>query len=161
MSILTDLRLIKTVPKDFTAEEEQAFEEERSRRASRRGSSLIPEEFMDSFSPRRSNSVDRLSRRASSPGQSPPPMPFHRRTGSTSTPPTAGSPMHSTVGSPAPTSTSLSFNLPRTDTRGRSSMHSGRSQQVTGGVTSGQLSPVRESGLSREPTMVRQPEGER
>jgi hypothetical protein len=188
-------KLNPVVPKDFTIEEEEAFEEERSRRLSRRGSSLLPDGFTDQFrqdsfgrspsrhsnspqqsrsqsfqqtfgSPaRRNSSIDRSGlqlstsgtgngRRGSSPGpgMSPLPSPYHRRAGSMSSPQQSG-----------PTPSSLSFNLPKPEGRSRSPLASmrqlsgdGREGTVaSGGAGSGgQLSPVKESGFSRETTMV-------
>ncbi|RSH85304.1 low affinity potassium transporter [Saitozyma podzolica] len=143
------------LPKDFTAQEEQAFEEERSRRLSRRGSGLIPEDYRESFR-RGSASGVSASRRDSSPfeGQSPVLSPTHRPSTSTSAShqhsqqsqyPSQHQHQHQQTYPTSPTA--LSFALPRTSTE--EMRERGRSGTVG---RSGTLSPVQESGMSRAPT---------
>lgn len=132
------------LPKDFTAAEEQAFEETRSRRLSRRGSMGVSEEFMASL---RRGSMSNMSgpvRRDSTPE----PTPRSERRGS-SPPGTLRSSLtgsqYATPGSPTTsTSGTLQFSLPRTssDARTRSPI----------AMRGGTLTPVKESSMSRANT---------
>ena len=197
------------VPRDFTAEEEREFEETRSRRASRRGSSFYESSMLDPVtatgglypvpsrtysrtgapftSPRRTSFIDPSSpssghnnKNSSSPPTAGPRAAsgdavldghaaymqhLHQQTGGGIISPIIGSPLNpmhirtqsssagadggnsSLQGSPA----QLSFALPRTSTVGsRPSVQSGGHGF---GMGSGALSPVKESALSRAPTL--------
>ncbi|KAK4685671.1 Trk/Ktr/HKT type cation transporter, partial [Tremellales sp. Uapishka_1] len=118
------------VPKDFTAAEEQELEAEISRRLSR-GGSVLPDDLLQS--PRRGSSGSVLSGRAhpsTSPRQ-------HRRD------------LSGNVDVP-----SLQFELPN-PTPERTSGEKPRSPKAS---TSGVLTPVRESTMSRNPTMSEETE---
>ena len=144
------------LPKDFTAAEEEAFEEERSRRLSRRNSSL-----QDDILAFRRNSG--TTPQAQSQFQTYPP-PSQPRQGSISssvveTPP---SNKHTRQGSfgggqgVQGSPTTLTFSLPTTASRSSLEKQQQRNPvtQTTlrGGVGGGALSPVMETGLSRDPT---------
>lgn len=153
--------LAETYPEVFRRD---SLGQQTSRRGSQSPQNTI---FNPLVSPgRRGSSIDRSGlaspRRTSSPGPGPGmgsgQPPIHRRTNSMSSPPL-------TAGNYAGGTTSLSFDLPQAPGRGRSPVQTTR---ITGGgsggaggggggsgnLASGQLSPVKESGLSREPTMV-------
>ncbi|ORY31209.1 cation transport protein-domain-containing protein [Naematelia encephala] len=152
------------LPRDFTAQEEEEFEEERSRRMSRRESAIISEDAINSF--RRGSGT--ISQSQPPPEHSPtaaPPLPLsHRRDSlpaSTSQPlrrevspgsspspgPKRSNSLSATPGSPA----QLSFALSRASgERQRSPVaFKGASSSGTGGLT-----PVRENTMSRAQTKV-------
>ena len=124
------------LPKDFTATEEAALEETRSRRYSRRGSTGVPEEFLASLR-RESMSMNN---------------PYTGRRESDERPPSTGRRGSSPLGTgrsrsdsnnPSSPST-IQFALPRTSTDQRN-----RSPVARKG---GALTPVKESSMSRANT---------
>lgn len=126
------------LPKDFTAEEEAALEETRSRRMSRRGSTGVPDEFLASL---RRGSMSNMSQYTSRPEMPVDPIsgqPLRR----TSTPP--GTIRTRTGSNPPPSPSSLQFALGRSSSEQRS-----RSPVAMKG---GSLTPVQESAMSRANT---------
>jgi hypothetical protein len=164
MVIVDDLQIDRAVmlPRDFTEEEEEAFEDTRSRRLSRRESSIIPDDMPMNFR-RGSTSGASVFLRDPSPGATPvtgisnpafrrdsSPGTTHYRSGSNNS--GGGGGQAQTPNSPG----GLQFSLPRGSLereRDREKKNdSQRSPVALKGVGSGALSPVKESSMSRANT---------
>ena len=141
------------LPKDFTVEEEQALEETRSRRYSRRGSIGVSDEFlaglrrdsMSNYSGRRDSSLsDPIARDTYI-------QPTQTATRRGSSPQgTMRSKSSNPTTSPNP-SASLSFSIPRTSTE-RSDPRTDPRTRSPVAMRGGNLTPVAESAMSRANT---------
>nr|XP_019014907.1 potassium ion transporter [Kwoniella pini CBS 10737]OCF53688.1 potassium ion transporter [Kwoniella pini CBS 10737] len=162
------------LPKDFTAAEETAFEEERSRRASRRGSMFEG----DLFSTRRAsfNTLSGMAGRDLSPTHGPAmALPGQQHNHIPGQPAThqiqhQGNPVSNQANDrrsssfggsvPIPNSPSstdrgsLQFSLPRTESLERPS--NPRFRNTGSGGAGGSLTPVKESTMSRNPTIAQE-----
>ncbi|KAK8865865.1 hypothetical protein IAR55_001013 [Kwoniella newhampshirensis] len=148
------------LPKDFTAAEETAFEEERSRRASRRASMFTDEVF--THTRRGSSGGMSLTRNISpisqGPVTAPPYQPNNPNSGGTVSHRRSSSFGGMTVPG-SPSSGGLQFSLPREGFDRDRERGGGRGPPV-GIRGGGALTPVREGTMSRNPT-VTLPEGDR